>query len=68
MDADIIVWSPQESFKLTKDKILYKHKITPYEGKILKGEIQKTYLRGDLIYKKGKITQGPRGQTLLKSI
>ncbi|MEE2742548.1 MAG: amidohydrolase family protein, partial [Bdellovibrionota bacterium] len=68
MDADIIVWSPQETFELTKEKILYKHKISPYEGKILKGEVQKTYLRGNIIYDNGQLPQGPKGQTILKSI
>ena len=68
MDADVIIWNPHESFKVTKESILFKNKITPYEGQILKGEIQKTFLRGKIIFEKGQRIHDPKGKTLLKEV
>ena len=36
--------------QVTKDLLNFKNKLTPYEGLTLKGRVDKTYLRGQLIY------------------
>jgi len=66
MDADIVVWRPDKQFTITKEKILFKNKITPYEGRTVNGLIEKTYLGGKLIYENGLMPFGPFGKSILK--
>ncbi|EAU91207.2 allantoinase [Coprinopsis cinerea okayama7 len=49
-DGDFVLWDPNASFTVTRDFLQYKNKISPYEGKELTGRVEKTYLRGSLIY------------------
>ena len=53
MDADIVIWSPDEEFTITKDEILFKNKITPYEGRTVRGVIHKPFYKDNLFMKKG---------------
>ena len=38
-DADLVVWSPEESFVVTPDLIRHRHKVTPYLGAELRGVV-----------------------------
>jgi len=49
-DGDFILWNPNATFKVTKESLNFKNKLSPYEGTILDGSIEQTYLRGTLIY------------------
>ncbi|ODM96822.1 putative allantoinase 1 [Orchesella cincta] len=49
-DADIVIWNDEETFQVTDDIILYRNKITPYKGKLLKGKVLATILRGQIVY------------------
>jgi allantoinase len=40
--------------QVTKDDLRYKNKISPYEGKTLTGRVEQTYLRGQLVYNRGR--------------
>ncbi|EMD34589.1 hypothetical protein CERSUDRAFT_116759 [Gelatoporia subvermispora B] len=60
-DADLIIWDPNAEFKVTKESLNFKNKLTPYEGLTLQGRVQKTFLRGKLIYDAG--TGGFTGHT-----
>ncbi len=64
-DADFMVWSPDESFTVRSDKILHRHTVSPYIGRVLKGKVLATYLRGEIIYDDGKF-QEHRGQLILR--
>ncbi len=48
--ADLLVFDPEAEYEIDPAMIKHRHKITPYAGKKVTGEIQKTYLRGRLIY------------------
>lgn len=63
-DADLVVWNPEESFTVTKDRIEFKHKITPYEGYTLNGVVKKTYVGGQLVYDDGKFRTLSAGNIL----
>lgn len=39
-------------FKVTRESLQFKHKLSPYQGFVLKGRIQQVYLRGKLAYDK----------------
>jgi len=47
-DADLTVWSPEESFTVTPELIRHRHKVTPYLGAELRGVVQATWVRGTL--------------------
>jgi len=52
-DADLVVWDPLAGFKVSKDIIKHKHKITPYLGEQLTGVVEQTYLGGIKVFDKG---------------
>ncbi|KAK0178949.1 hypothetical protein PV327_007786 [Microctonus hyperodae] len=64
MDADFVVWDPEKEIIVNKSDILYKNKISPYEGKLLKGRVLCTILRGNFIYKNGDICNRLLGKLL----
>ncbi|OBZ77385.1 Allantoinase [Grifola frondosa] len=49
-DADLVIWDPEAEIRVTKTSLNFKNKLTPYEGFILKGKVEKTFLRGALAY------------------
>jgi allantoinase len=57
-DADIVIWNTEEDFRIDKNTLLHRNKITPYDGELLKGAVQKTFLRGRKIYD-GRDVDGP---------
>ncbi len=64
--ADILVFDDEKQVTISSDMIKHKHKITPYVGKQVVGEIVNTYLRGQLVYSEQNIIGSPQGNTLLK--
>jgi allantoinase len=65
-DADIVIWNPEKEFTVTSDAIHHKHKVTPYEGATFSGVVEKTFLRGKLIYDSGDFAR-PSGSLLLQT-
>lgn len=49
-DADIIIWDPTAEFKVTKETLHFKNKLTAYDGLLLRGLVQRTYVGGRLAY------------------
>jgi allantoinase len=45
-DADLVVWAPEERFRVTEEIIEHRHKVTPYAGRELSGVVKATYVRG----------------------
>ncbi len=64
-DADIIAFDPDADFQIVKEIIQHKHKVTPYEGRQLKGVVRKTYVGGRLVYEAGKLTANATGSQIL---
>ncbi len=60
-DADIVVWDPSESGKITVDDMYMNVDYTPYEGVEIKGLVKQVYLRGKLVVENGKIVQEKSG-------
>jgi len=65
MDADLTIWSPEESFVISKSQNLHKHKISPYTGETLSGKVAVTYVNGREVFN-GKILDQLVGKWLLK--
>ncbi|KAJ2918591.1 hypothetical protein MD484_g1876, partial [Candolleomyces efflorescens] len=49
-DGDFVLWDPTAAFEVTKELLQYKNKISPYQGMTLTGRVEKTFLRGSLVY------------------
>jgi len=65
LDADLIVWDPEASRPVVAEELHQRHKLTPYAGRILRGVVEATYLRGEKIYERGEFPGEPRGEILL---
>lgn len=64
-DADIVIWNPDRNFRVEPELIQHRHKLTPYVGEALRGVVEKTFLRGQIVYDDGEFT-GPKGSVLLR--
>jgi allantoinase len=60
-DADFVVFDPETEFVVTEDRLHYRHRISPYLGETLRGEVTATYLRGNLIFNEGQFPGEPIG-------
>ena len=65
-DADLVIWNPDQQFKVAGESLHHRHKITPYDGELLNGVVQKTFLRGQKVYDMGHFVDRPSGRMLLR--
>ncbi len=65
-DADFLVFDDSQSYRISNDMIKHRHKITPYEGKKVTGQIERTYVRAQLVYSQSGFGERPIGKPLLK--
>ncbi|HEY6191894.1 MAG TPA: allantoinase AllB [Bacteroidota bacterium] len=65
-DGDLVVWNPEEEFTVEPSMLFHKHRITPYEGRKLRGRVEMTFLRGRKIYERGEFKGPPAGTVLLR--
>ncbi len=66
-DADIVIWNPDREFRVSPPLIHHRHKLTPYTGEVLCGVVEKTFLRGQIVYDGGEFGSA-RGQVLLRGM
>jgi allantoinase len=66
-DADIVVWNPEKRFTVRPNLLHHRHKLTPYAGQSLLGVVQATFLRGEMIYDRGRFPGKPKGALLKRS-
>ncbi|KAL0482528.1 allantoinase [Acrasis kona] len=68
LDADFVIWSPDESYVLDARKkrmFHHKHPLTPYDGRALKGVVNMTILRGVVVFtREGDVIENPTGKVL----
>ena len=63
-DADLVLFDPDMSFVVRAAESESTQGYTPFEGVELTGKVVSTYLRGNLIFDKGKVVGAPRGRYL----
>jgi allantoinase len=66
-DADLVVWNPEQHFVVVADALHHRHKLTPYNGRVLQGVVEKTFLRGRKIYDGGEFLTEPHGVLLTQT-
>lgn len=65
-DADLVVFDPEQTFVVRPGLLHDRHKITPYEGRKLRGRVRQTFLRGQLVYDEGTFPDSPHGRPILR--
>ncbi len=63
-DADIVVWNTEKRFIVRPKMLQHRHKLTPYAKHALRGVVEATFLRGEMIYDRGRFLGTPRGALL----
>jgi allantoinase len=64
-DADLVVWDPEAEHTVSADELFFKHRLSPYVGKTLRGTIHETWLRGQLVFDGQRHPHAPQGKPLL---
>jgi allantoinase len=52
-DADLVAFDSEASFRVTAERLHYRHPQSPYMGETLRGVVKATYLRGQLVFVEG---------------
>ena len=65
-EADLALVDLNGSFSVTNEDLFYRHRQSPYVGRALTGRVIQTILRGQTVFKDGKIVSSPAGR-LVKS-
>ena len=63
--ADLCLVDPDNSWRVTKDNILYKCGWSPFEGTTFKSKVVQTIVNGTIVYDNGEINENYRGQRLV---
>lgn len=61
-DADLVLLDPDRRFTVRAAASPSAQGYTPFEGLELRGQVQATFLRGQLVYHRGKVVGPPRGE------
>jgi len=64
--ADLVAWDPDAPFSITPETIVYRHKITPYAGRVWQGAVQGTWVGGRRVWKAGADTGLRAGRSLVR--
>jgi allantoinase len=67
LDADLVIWNPEETFRVAPAMLQHRHRLTPYEGRLLRGVVETTFLRGEKIYDRGNFPSHPTGALLKRT-
>jgi allantoinase len=65
-DADLALLDPARTFVVRAADSPSAQGYTPFEGQELRGQVQATFLRGELCYDRGRIVGSPRGRYLAR--
>jgi len=53
-DADLVVFSPEETFTVTNANLHFRYPVSPYVGQMLKGAVKRTFVRGHCVFEEGQ--------------
>ncbi|HEY3913776.1 MAG TPA: allantoinase AllB [Verrucomicrobiae bacterium] len=61
-DADLALVKLGEDFEIKREDLFYRHRQSPYIGRRVSARVEQTILRGQTIFKDGKIIANPSGR------
>ena len=62
MDADLVVFAPEEKWTVTTEDLRFRHAVSPYVGRTLTGRVKRTILRGQTVFENGQFVGEPMGR------
>ena len=63
-DADLVVWDPDVEEVVEPARLQQLHKLTPYAGRSLSGTVLTTFVRGERVWHKHRLTRAYGGRLL----
>jgi allantoinase len=67
-DADLVIWDPDAESAVDAAALYHRHPVTPYEGQRLRGRVQTTMLRGEVVFEAETGTGAPRGRLIAAGV
>ena len=67
-DADFVIFDPDSEFVVTSERLHYRHPVSPYLGRRLRGVVKATYLRGKPVFVDNEFPLHPAGRELVVSL
>jgi allantoinase len=64
-DADLTLWDLSAEWEVRPEALLSRHKWTPLEGKKVRGQVQTTIRRGEVVFAQGRVTAEPGSGSFL---
>ena len=58
-DADLAIWAPEAEWEVSREQLFSRHPWTPLEGRRLRGRVEATIRRGELVYQDGALRAEP---------
>jgi allantoinase len=65
--ADFVVFNPDAEWTVTEKHLHFRHKLSPYLGAKLQGQVLETWLRGEQVYDANHFVGNARGRELVRS-
>jgi allantoinase len=63
-DADLVVWDPDGEEVVDPARLHQRHKLTPYAGRTLAGRVETTFVGGERVWDRGRLTRAYGGRLL----
>lgn len=63
-DADLALVDLKAEYEIRAEDLLCRHRFSPYVGRAVRGKVTRTILRGQTVFRDGRIVSEPRGQLL----
>ncbi|MGE3164872.1 MAG: allantoinase AllB [Planctomycetota bacterium] len=60
-DADFVVWDPDREWQVEQQNLVQRHKLTPYHGLVVVGAVLQTFVRGELVFDRGRFSERASG-------
>ena len=58
MDADVCVFDDRGTFVVGREQMLFRNKVSPYQGRQMRGVVRETYVRGCKVFERGAVNGG----------
>jgi len=62
--ADLVVWDPDAEAIVDATRLQQRHKLTPYAGRTLRGRVETTFVGGERVWDRSRLTRAYGGRLL----
>lgn len=68
MDADLCLVDTEARYRLTREMLLDRHRLSPYVGMEFKGRVLRTWVRGECVFAEGRVCGKVGGKKLVRPV